>query len=223
MTVDLRNHGASPHAARMDYEVIADDLSALLEELDLHDVTLIGHSMGGKAAMTLALREPGRIARLVVIDIAPGRYPNEYEELLAAMMDLDLSSITRRAEADARLARAIPESEVRLFILQDLRFSAAESPSWRMNLAAIGEGIEALVGAIPCDESARFERPTYFIRGVESARIRDRDIADIEHHFPSYRVIAIPDAGHWPHVENPSQFLAELRRVLAGEGEKTVS
>jgi esterase len=215
ITVDLRNHGSSPHVARMDYVALGADLSKLLETLDLRDVSLIGHSMGGKTAMTLVLREPDRIARLIVVDIGPGAYANEYDEMLDAMTNLDLDTITSRGDADSRLAPAIPDKDIRLFILHSLRFNGDVPPTWRFNLATIRNGIGDLIGAIPCAETARFDRPAYFIGGENSTRIRDGDLAAIGRHFPTARMVTISNAGHWPHAENPQEFLTKLRRVLA--------
>jgi pimeloyl-ACP methyl ester carboxylesterase len=214
VTVDLRNHGASPHAPHMNYTALAADVLALLEKLDLQDVALMGHSMGGKAAMTLALSDPGRIARLIVVDIAPGAYVNEYEDMINAMENLDLNAITRRVDADSRLAEAIPDNEIRLFILQNLRFRTDAPPVWRINLQAIHNEIANLVGAIPCNDTAHFNRPTYFIRGANSNRVLERDLPTIERYFPNYEMLTIAHAGHWPHAENPTEFQAKLRHIL---------
>ncbi len=215
ITVDLRNHGSSPHVADMSYVALSADVLALLKKLHLNDVTLIGHSMGGKAAMTLALTEPERIARLIVVDIGPGSYDNEFDHILSAMSELDLRTITRRAEANVRLEQAIPDNDIRLFILQNLNFSAERSPHWRINLSTIRAEIATLVGAIPCDRGARFDRPTCFIRGENSQRVADTQLALIDNYFPGYKLLTIHNAGHWPHAENPVEFFTELRLLLS--------
>ena len=215
ITVDLRNHGSSPHAEQMDYTAMSTDLSALLRKLDLRDVNLIGHSMGGKTAMTLVLSEPDRIGRLIIVDIAPGPSDNEYDAMLDAMAGLDLSAVTGRADAALRLEGAIADRDIRLFILQNLRFKPGAPPTWRINLDAIRSGIGKLLDSVPCDRAARFEGPSYFIRGADSAHVGQRDLECIGQRFPGYRLITIPNSGHWPHVQNPSQFLAELRSLLA--------
>jgi len=214
ITVDLRNHGSSPHAAQMSYAAMAADVSALLKKLELQDVNLIGHSMGGKAAMTLALTEPGRIARLIIVDIGPGSYDNDYNQMLNAMSELDLNTISRRADALAALGHAIRDSEIRLFILQNLIFSANTPPRWRMNLRAIRDGIDEIVGAIPCDPAARFDLPTRFIKGENSKRITEDDLTLINRHFPGHELITIANAGHWPHAENAKEFFAKLSQLL---------
>ena len=214
ITVDLRNHGSSPHATQMSYAVMASDVSLLMQKLDLKGVTLIGHSMGGKAAMTLALAEPDRIARLVVVDIGPDAYGNDYDDLFTAMSSLDLAAITRRSDAQMQLQHAIPDNEIRAFILQNLNFSADAPPHWRINLPAIRAAIDEIVGAIPDDWTEPFNAPTYFIRGENSDRINDDNSLSIHNIFPNWELITIANAGHWPHAENPVDFLATLHQLL---------
>lgn len=223
IAVDLRNHGSSPHNRIMDYAVLAADVAALLDDLSLEAVTLLGHSMGGKAAMTLALRNCAPIARLVIVDIAPGGYINEYNATLDAMQRLDLSATTRRSDAHAQLAESIPDLEIRSFILQNLRFRADGPPLWRINLQAIRNNIESLVGPVPRVDSARFDGPVHFIRGELSARITDSDLVSMKQLFPAFDLLTIPNAGHWPHAENPREFLARLRPLLEGKLEKSGS
>lgn len=214
VTVDLRNHGESPHAYEMDYTAMAADIGKLLERLDLEDVDLIGHSMGGKAAMTYALTDGARLGRLLIVDIAARAYANEYGSILSGLQNLDLATITRRAEADAALAGAIPDSVIRQFILQNLILSG-DKPRWRFNLDALVRHIGALVGAIPVTTTASFRRPTYLLRGALSERARDSDVAPMATQFPALETITIPAAGHWPHSENPTEFMRELGAILA--------
>jgi len=216
-TVDMRNHGDSPRHARMDYATLAADIGALLDTLNLEGVTLIGHSMGGKAAMTYALTDAARLSRLVIVDIAPRAYPNEYGTMLAGMARLDLGVTKNRTAADAALRQYIPEETIRSFILQSLRFRSGAAFEWQINIEAIAANIDALVGAIPVATTARFARPSFFIRGENSDRIGAADFVTIAHHFPDYTDIAIAAAGHWPHAENPAGFLQALQQILANE------
>lgn len=214
VTVDLRNHGESPHASEMNYTAMAADIGLLLEQLDLDDVDLIGHSMGGKAAMTYALSRGARLGRLIIVDIAAKAYPNEYGAILDGLENLDLAAITRRAEADAALSSAIPDPGIRQFILQNLLLSG-DGPRWRFNLDALVRHIEALVGAIPVAANATFERPAYLLRGALSGRALDPDCAAMTAHFPALQTATIPAAGHWPHSENPVEFMRALGAILA--------
>lgn len=214
VTVDLRNHGESPHAPDMDYAAMAADLGGLLEHLELDDVDLIGHSMGGKAAMTYALLNGARVGRLIVVDIAPKAYPNEYGAILDGLIKLDLAAVSRRADADAALSSSIPDPVIRQFILQNLILSG-DRPAWRFNLGALVSHIGALVGAIPVAANATFDRPTYLLRGARSDRARDSDCDAMARQFPALKAITIPAAGHWPHSENPAGFMRELAAILA--------
>jgi len=200
----------------MDYAALAADVGTLLDKLDLDGITLIGHSMGGKAAMTYALSEPQRLQQLVIVDIAPRAYPNDYTAMLTGMARLELGATPNRAAADAALRQYIPEDTIRMFILQNLRFRRGAAPEWQINIEAIDSNIDALVGAIPIEAAATFTRPSFFIRGENSDRIGPRDYADIARYFPNYADVAIPEAGHWPHAENPAGFFQALQRILAG-------
>jgi pimeloyl-ACP methyl ester carboxylesterase len=213
-TVDLRNHGESPHASEMDYTAMAADVGELLERLDLESVALIGHSMGGKAAMTYALSHGERLGRLIIVDIAAKAYPNEYDAVLGGLENLDLTAISRRADADAALSSSIPDPVIRQFILQNLILSG-DGRAWRFNLDALVRHIGALVCAIPVTENATFNRPTYLLRGALSERSLDPDCEAMAARFPALQTVTIPAAGHWPHSENPTDFMRELRAILA--------
>jgi esterase len=219
LSVDLRNHGDSPHCAGMDYAEMAGDIGRLLETLGIDDVNLLGHSMGGKAAMTYALTDARHLKRLIVVDIAPRAYRNEYAEFLAGMKQLDRHTIGNRANADAALAPFIAETSVRQFVLQNLRFRPGATPEWQLNLDAIDASIGALVGAIPVDKSTKFNGKSFFIRGANSNRIDVQDFESIGDHFPGYRDFVISNAGHWPHAENPGMFIDVLQRILCGESD----
>src|SRR5579864_2153866 len=146
VTLDLRNHGSSPWADAMDYQALAEDVIATLRTLGPEQWALIGHSMGGKAAMVAALSSPDFVERLVVVDIAPVLYRTHHHGHVRAMRGLDLSRIKRRGEADAALACAVPDAAERSFLLQNLVFSETGEPRWRLNLAAIEAGMSDLVG-----------------------------------------------------------------------------
>lgn len=211
--VDLRNHGHSPHAARMDYAALAADVHTLLAQLALTEVTLLGHSMGGKTAMTLALTEPTRIARLIVVDIAPVAYADQHTPVIDALLALPLDAIRRRQEADALLQAAIPDASVRLFVLQNLVLEASGA-RWRLNLPALKNGMAALSGGLPVAATARFAGTTDFIRGEHSARVLPAHAALIRAHFPHSSVHTVAGAGHWPHAEAPGEFTRALADCL---------
>lgn len=214
IAVDQRNHGRSPHAAAHDYLALATDLRALLDALALPSVTLLGHSMGGKAAMTFALQAPARVAKLVVVDIGPFAYADTHTPIIAAMEALPLATLTRRQDAEAALVAAVPDAAVRQFLLQNLVLDGAGA-RWRLNLDALRAGMPALVGALPVAADARYTGSTHFIRGGLSDRVPDADLPRLHAQFPGALVHTVANAGHWPQAEAPAAFTACLAAALA--------
>jgi len=176
-------------------------------------VRLVGHSMGGKAAMSLALNDPRALERVVAVDIAPIAYSDRFIDMITAMRALDLNHVTRRAMADRLLTEAIPEQAVRLFVLQNLVFVDGHA-HWRLNLATLARELPAILGPLPIAAGARFERPVRFIRGERSDRITAADQPLIAALFPDHRIDTIIGGGHWPHAEAPAAFLAAFARAL---------
>jgi pimeloyl-ACP methyl ester carboxylesterase len=212
--LDMRNHGDSPWADSMTYDDMAADVARYIEKNDLGPVTLLGHSMGGKVGMRLALTRPELLSRLIVVDIAPVSYHNEhYSDYVAAMQALPLDRVNRRAEADAALKAAIPDDSLRAFLLQNM-VSDGGHFRWRINLSNIGANMKSLI-AFP-DSQASFSNPTFFLAGERSNYIRPRDKESILRLFPKAEIEEIPDSGHWPHAEHPERFLAMVRPLLKG-------
>lgn len=214
--VDLRNHGSSPHHPSMTYADMAADVRALLDALELRAFTLVGHSMGGKAAMTMALTDAGELTRLVVVDIAPVAYPDRFAEMIDAMLALDLETIERRADAERLLEAAIPEKSVRLFVLQNLVFEDGRA-RWRANLPVLREQMPHILGPLPVPQGARYAGAVRFIRGALSDRVTPAHERAIETLFPGCRIDTVAGAGHWPHAEAPQAFMALFEPVLAGD------
>lgn len=215
---DLRNHGASPWADEMDYEAMAEDVSAAMRGRGHRRFALIGHSMGGKAAMVLALSEPDAVERIVVVDIAPIVVPAPFLGWIRAMRALDLTTITRRGEADAALAMAIRGPAERAFLLQSLVFDEGK-PHWRLNLAALETALPAIAGFpnFPC--GTRYEGPTLFIAGGKSDLLPPSAGPAIRTLFPRATVERIAAAGHWVHAEQPAAFLTLVERFLAADAD----
>jgi len=207
--LDLRNHGKSPHVESMSYPAMADDVRAFLDSHDIDAATIIGHSMGGKTAMRLALDAPQRVERLVVVDIAPGVSHHDHLPWLRAMASLDLGCVRRRADADAMLAATVPDTAMRQFLLHNL----AATPGgfvWRINLAAIENGLPELLD-FPVEADVHpFLGSTLFVRGAQSDYVLPEDEAVIRALFPRARIVTIEGAGHWVHAEQPVRFLAAL-------------
>ena len=205
---DLRNHGQSPHDPILSYEAMAEDLIGLLDSRDIEYVSLVGHSLGGKVAMWLALNWPERIEALAVVDIAPVTYASRFRRLIAALGALNLKTIDSRREADARLAAAIPDPMMRGFLLQNLRKSEA-GWSWRLNLAALPDAMEEL-RTFPDPRERQFHGRTAFIHGADSDYVNTNQLPTIRAIFPRAELVAIPGAGHWVHADQPEAFTQTL-------------
>jgi pimeloyl-ACP methyl ester carboxylesterase len=208
--LDLRNHGLSPHAADMSYGLMMADVLAWLDAHGVGPCELIGHSMGGKVAMLLACRHPGRIARLVVVDIAPKGYswPERRQEF-AAMNELDLASLRSRADAEARLEPRVPGWSERKFLTTNLERTDAGGWKWQIDLPAITAALPALERN-PLVADDRYAGPALFIAGGKSGYVKPGDRDAILGHFPSARFEVIAASGHNPHIEAREAFVAAV-------------
>ena len=211
-TLDLRNHGASPWAERMTYDDMADDVAAFIQRHGLSPATVMGHSMGGKVAMRLALARSGLVARLIVIDVAPVTYRHSLGEYVEAMREARITGTNRRQDVDAQLQRVIPDPAVRAFLLQNL-VRTEQGFAWRVNLDAIAANLPVLMG-FPSDAGQSYGGPTLFLRGGRSSYVRPEHRPVIEKLFAKVELVTIADAGHRVHAEKPETFLAVVRRFL---------
>ncbi len=208
--VDMPNHGASPHTDDMHYETMAAAVRELIEELGLDPVVLLGHSMGGKAAMALALSSPELVRGLVVADIAPRSYPPRHHEIIAAMQEVAAAAPRSRRDADGILAARIPSKAVRSFLLKSLEPHPDGTPDgdggygWGLNIDAIADCYEHLISWPEIE--GRYEGPVLFIGGGKSDYVEPEDIDDIRRLFPHAALESIDDAGHWLHVEQRETF-----------------
>jgi len=209
--LDMRNHGASPHATLLDYPSMAADLAAFIDNLGLDRVHLLGHSMGGKVAMWLALQQPQRIDRLIVADIAPVGYQHSFDALIDALRAVPVDSIVNRKQAEAALADGIPDQAYRQFLLQNLLLKDGRY-QWRIDLDIIRDNAHHIVG-FPDAAGRAYSRPVLFIGGGKS---RYLDRASIGRLFPLASVSEIPDTGHWLYVEAPQAFCGLVDDWLAG-------
>ena len=221
---DLPNHGRSPWQDDFGYAAMADAVAA-----DLHDrlgahaaVTLVGHSMGGKTAMALALRHPALVRGLVVLDIAPDDSSHGYGfgRLIRALKDLDISSFTTRADADAALAPAVTDPGVRAFLLQNLHRAPGGGWRWLPNLDLLERALP-LISGWPLGVRGSWDGPVLWLRGSESGYVTEEHIPTMKSLFPRARLVTIKNAGHWLHAEQPdavgqslAMFLASLRPEL---------
>ena len=214
LAVDMRNHGSSLHDPDHSYAAMAGDLAQVI---GAGRMDVLGHSMGGKAAMILALTQPDRIDRLIVADIAPVAYGHDQTQHVRAMLALDLTDLTTRAEADRRLALTTPDPALRAFFLQSLDLKAEGGPRWRLNLPVLAEQMAGIVGwpGTP----GQFPRPALFLSGADSRYVLPEHRPAITARFPHARFARIPGAGHWLHAEKPRAFTETVAVFLsAGRG-----
>jgi len=211
LTPDLRNHGRSPHMPTHTYPEMADDLQEFLEKHWVFKTALVGHSMGGKVAMQLALHHPDMVERLVVVDIAPGPATDNHGHIFRALLDLDLSRIETRQEAEAWLEPRVPELGTRQFLLKNITRNTEGAFAWKMNLPVLWEAYPSILAGVQGDP---FDKPTLFIRGERSNYVQDEDFPLIQDLFPQAQVVTIEGAGHWVHADKPAELLAVLREFL---------
>lgn len=200
--VDLRNHGRSPHSNVMSFAAMAADIALLQDTLGIERSHVLGHSLGGRVAMQLALHDAARVQRLVVADIAPVAYAPHHAEIFAALQTLDLENIANRGEVDAQLARSIPEIGVRQFLLKSL-YKDGDVWRWRFNLPVLQSNYAEITVA---QDGEPFMGPTLFIRGELSDYIQPKYEEAMRALFPRFELKMIAAAGHWLHGEKPEEF-----------------
>ncbi len=210
--IDQRNHGRSPHTSEMDYQVMSQDIKDYCDENNLENIILLGHSMGGKVAMQVAGDFSALIQKLIIVDIAPKYYASHHKEILDGLQALDNQVITSRGEAGDFLAKFIPDTGTRLFLLKNLYWKTKEKLSLRLNLEVLSKAGEDI--GIGLSENIQFSKPTLFIRGGNSNYITDDDISLINKHFIKASVETIENAGHWVHAEKMDDFYLKVSEFL---------
>jgi esterase len=211
VVVDMRNHGASPRTTSHSYPAMAADLAEVIESLG-GKADLLGHSMGGKAAMQLALTQGDLIRRLVVADIAPVAYAHDQSQHIHAMRALDLTGLTTRGDADRRLAEFVEDPGLRAFFLQSLDLKAEGGPRWRLNFDVLEAEMPKIVGW-PGTEG-QFAGAVLFLTGADSSYVKPDYREAIRAQFPKARFAKLPDAGHWLHADRPREFEETVRVFL---------
>ena len=209
--VDMRNHGESPWDADVSYAAMADDLARVVQGAGGRAVVL-GHSMGGKATMALALTRPELLAGVVVADIAPVTYGHTHQPFIEGMLAMDLSLVAKRSDADPLLAGTVENPMLRSFLLQNLVIEDGRA-RWRLNLEALRDGMPDLIGW-PADLDAVYEGPSLFIYGGASEYMDAGTESHVRGLFPAADFSDIPGAGHWLHAEQPVEFLGAVQTWL---------
>ncbi|MEH6502334.1 MAG: alpha/beta fold hydrolase [Cycloclasticus sp.] len=213
--LDLRNHGSSPHDEVMDYAAMSADVIEFIDQHRLQQPIVLGHSLGGKVAMQLALSEPAKLSKLIIVDIAPVRYTHNFDEVLLGFSHVPLDSIKSRKEADSYLAEKINSVSLRQFLLQNLINNASGGYQWRVNLASIEANMDTIMGFPEQQLHDTFNKASLFIKGGKSTYLAPRYKALIDERFPEAEWQTIANTGHWPHIESPVDFMAGLNKFLS--------
>lgn len=211
LTPDLRNHGRSPHLPTHAYPELAEDLRVFMEEHWMFSATVMGHSMGGKAAMHLAMHHPDMVERLIVIDIAPGQAEDNHSGIFEALLRLDLKRVQTRQEIEEHLRHSIKDMGVIQFLLKNVTRDAHGAFQWKMNLPVLWQHFSDILAPV---EGPPFQKPALFVRGSRSDYIKDSDSEMIQRLFPLAEITTIEDAGHWVHADQPQALLKTLRDWL---------
>jgi esterase len=215
LAFDLRNHGASPWAEGMSYGEMVEDLRASLRAREIEHAALLGHSMGGKVAMLMALLHPGEVDRLVIVDIAPAANPPNLLAYVRAMRAVDLRGVKRRADVDVALAGAVPDPAERAFLLQNVVIDN-NAVRWRLNLKAIERDFSEIVAFPDLPAGTVYRGPALFVAGARSNYVQPEHEPEIRRLFPRARIMRLEGAGHWVHAEQPQAFLQTVGPFLSG-------
>lgn len=205
--VDLRNHGHSDWSDNFSYELMAQDVFELCEELNLEDLILVGHSMGGKVAMRFAQLHESMLEKLIIVDMGTKQYPMHHQHILAGIHAVDVETITARSQAEAQMRKHIDSEGTMQFLLKNLYWKEKGKLAWRMNVPVLEREMAEILVALPAGE---VRTPTLFIRGELSNYIHDEDFQSLEDQFLDAEFVTILGAGHWVHAETPTEFLEAL-------------
>ncbi|RDV27391.1 alpha/beta fold hydrolase [Alteromonas aestuariivivens] len=212
LSVDLLDHGRSVHTSEFQLEDNVTALFNTLDELEIQQANLLGHSLGGKVAMLAALRSPQRVSNLMVADIAPVTYPARHQSIFAGLNSVDLETLSSRRQADEQMKADIPENGIRQFLLKGLYQHADNSWQWRFNLKGLSEHYDN-VTSWP-ESNTTYPGPTLFIKGGDSDYITSAHRSAIAQYFPAAKAHILESAGHWLHAEKPAMFNRIVEKFL---------
>ena len=210
--IDQRNHGRSPHSDEFDYTLLVQDLVDFLHEQKIEKCHLLGHSMGGKTAMHLALEHSELVQKIIIVDIAPTAYEDRHRKVFKALNNVDLATLTDRATAENKLKEYIADNATIQFLLKNLYRDDANHFQWRFNLKALENAYDKISDGI--HTHATFTNETLFIKGGNSDYINAGNYSEIMDLFPNNELAEIQQAGHWVHAEQPAQFIAIVKNFL---------
>lgn len=212
--IDQRNHGKSFHSQDFDYDLMAVDIVAYMDYHNIQQAIVLGHSMGGKTAMSLALQYPTRVSKLIVADIAPKKYNVEtkFSNIIKGLLQLESLTLTSRGDADKALGSFVPEMGVRQFLLKNLAWTEERTLKLRCNISVLQHKLKQ-IGVTPT--GTPYAGDVLFLAGQQSDYVLQTDMATIHTLFPNASLYWVADAGHWLHAENPKGFTDALQDFLS--------
>ncbi len=211
--IDQRNHGRSPHTHEHSYAAMAEDLLEFVQTHNLHDVNLLGHSMGGKTAMEFTTKYAHFVKKLIVVDIAPVQYKIHHDQIFKGLQSIKFDRVKSRGQADKQLAEHVPEADVRMFLLKNLYRTPEKSLAWRMNLDILEENLSTI--SVPIVSNTAIQTDALFIRGRRSNYVLDESIPVVKALFPNSHLETL-EAGHWVHAEKPEEMLTLVNQFVGG-------
>ena len=211
-TLDMRNHGKSPHTESHNIKLMVNDLAEFMEQQNIASANILGHSMGGKVAMQFAFDYTDKVEKLIVADIAPRQYKRGHDSVLEALDAVDFTKVTKRKDAEDIMMHLVPDFGTRQFLLKNLTTAANGGYNWRVNLNVLDRDYEEIIKPIEYD--GVFLKPALFLRGELSTYIKPSDELEIQEHFINAQIETISGAGHWLHAENPKEFYEKVIRFL---------
>ena len=210
--IDQRNHGRSFHAGNFDYDLLVEDIVQYIKHHQLEKVIVLGHSMGGKAAMLFAVKYPTLVAKLIIVDIAPRYYHPHHTDILKALNSVDFLIHNTRKLVDQKIAELIPDIGVRSFLLKNVYWKEKGLLAYRFNLQSLTENNSEVGKALP--SFTTFDGETLFLAGGNSGYITESEVPMIKAHFPKATIKTIANVGHWLHAEKPKAFYELVMRFL---------
>jgi pimeloyl-ACP methyl ester carboxylesterase len=211
-TVDMRNHGKSPHTESHNIKLMVNDLAEFMEQQNIASANILGHSMGGKVAMQFAFDYTDKVEKLIVADIAPRQYKRGHDSVLEALHAVDFTKVTKRKDVEDIMMHLVPDFGTRQFLLKNLTTAANGGYNWRVNLNVLDRDYEEIIKPIEYD--GVFLKPALFLRGELSTYIKPSDELEIQEHFIYAQIETISGVGHWLHAENPKEFYEKVIRFL---------
>ena len=213
---DQRNHGQSPHNQAFNYYALVDDLAEFIDDLGLQNLTLLGHSMGGKVVMRYTLENPENVSKIILVDVSLRTYVTHtyHRQLIQSMIEIDLTKSSSRKDVALQLNESVQSDRIRQFLMKSLFWKDKNKLGWRLNLESLYENLESMYDGVYF--STRFDGPALFIKGGKSDYLSNDDHKAIYASFPQAEITIIENGTHWVHADEPEEFYGIIDEFLEG-------